>query len=164
MEVKAISIDVYAEAHYSGAEYNERFMLTVSDFLKYFCSDKEITTDEELIKEVHERFDGIEITISELDGKFSEVEADITVDTWTEDDLIEFYEENSGYKDEVISVLGGMLGYSYSERVEFEKTLKVDMEALIKTLDFKESVTVKVPRSKVAELREFVDKLNNKEE
>ena len=150
MKVKAISIDAYAEAPYSGAEYSERLMMTTDDFLKYFCKDEEINTDEKLIEKAHEKFDGISITISELDGKFSETEAEITVDTWTED--------------EIISVLAGMLGYDYSEQTALDEELDNNMRALLDTLDIKESVTVKVPRSKVAELRAFADKLNTKEE
>ena len=164
MKVKAISIDAYAEASYSGAEYFERLMMTVDDFLKYFCTDEEINTDEKLIEKVHEKFDNINITISELDGKFSEVEADITVDTWTEDDLIECYEVNEGYKNEIINALAGMLEYDYSERNALDEELGNNMRTLLGTLDIKETVTLKVPRSKVAELRAFADKLNNKEE
>lgn len=164
MKVKAISIDAYAEAPYSGAEYSERLMMTTDDFLKYFCKDEEINTDEKLIEKAHEKFDDISITISELDGKFSETEAEITVDTWTEDDIIECYEVNTGYKNEIISVLAGMLGYDYSEQTALDEELDNNMRTLLGTLDIKETVTLKVPRSKVAELRAFADKLNNKEE
>lgn len=167
METKAISIDAYAQAHYSEAEYCERFMLTADDFIKYFCNGETIDTDAKLIEEMHKKLDDLGITVYELDGKFSEVSAEITVDAWTEEDLIEYYgSSDDDYEDEgeIIEALVGKLEIKYSDQAEFKKTIKSNMEALVNTLDFKESVKVSVPRSKVAELRAFVDKLNSKEE
>ena len=164
METKAISIDAYAKAHYSEAEYSERLMLTADDFIKYFCSGETIDTDARLIEEMHKKLDDLDITVYELDGKFSEVSADITVDAWTEDDLIEYYDGSDDDDEEkIIEALAEKLEIKYSDQAEFAKTIKDNMEALVNTLDFKESITVSVPRSKVAELRAFVDKLNNKE-
>lgn len=164
METKAISIDAYAKAHYSEAEYSERLMLTADDFIKYFCSGETIGTDARLIEEMHKKLDDLDITVYELDGKFSEVSADITVDAWTEEDLIEYYDGSDDDDEEkIIEALAEKLKIKYSDQAEFAKTIKGNMEALVNTLDFKESITVSVPRSKVAELRVFVDKLNNKE-
>lgn len=164
METKAISIDAYAKACYSEAEYSERLMLTTDDFIKYFCSGETIDTDAGLIEEMHKRLDDLDITVYELDGKFSEVSADITVDAWTEEDLIEYYDgSNDDDEGKIIEALAEKLKIKYSDQAEFAKTIKGNIEALVNTLDFKESITVSVPRSKVAELRTFVDKLNNKE-
>lgn len=165
METKAISIDAYAKAYYSEAEYSERLMLTADDFIKYFCSGETIDTDAMLIEEMHKKLDDLDITVYELDGKFSEVSADITVDAWTEEDLIEYYDGSDDDDDEgkIIEALAEKLGIKYSDQAEFAKTIKDNMESLVNTLDFKESITVSVPRSKVSELRAFVDKLNNKE-
>lgn len=141
-------------------------MLTADDFMRYFCKGETIDTDAKLIEEMHKKLDDLSIIVYELDGKFSEVSAEITVDAWTEEDLIEYYgASDDDYEDEgeVIEALVEKLGLKSSEQTEFEKTIKSNMEALVNTRDFKESVTVSIPRSKVAELRAFADKLNNKE-
>ena len=66
-----IKIGVYAEGYYSGQTYSEEY------FIK-----------EESYNRLKKEIDNIDIYIGELDGKHSEIEADIEIESYTEEELL----------------------------------------------------------------------------
>lgn len=69
--MELVKIGAYAEGYYSGQSYEEDIFITKESYEKF-----------------KEDIDSIEIYIYELDGKHSEVEADLEIEELTEEDLL----------------------------------------------------------------------------
>lgn len=76
-----VKLNLYGEAYYSGATYNETIFLLEDDY-----------------KALGKDFEGMEISLGELDGKHSEVdgEVDVQVITLNEQEKFKFETDNDG--------------------------------------------------------------------
>lgn len=136
--MELVKANLYAYAYYSGVEYEENIWIKKSSYEK--------------IKE----FFPTEVYVADIDGKYSETEGKVTVTTGFTSDkecAIEGKLECDGanLKYELESVYeNNNLDYE-SEQEEIERYLN--------SIDVYEKVTVKIPRSKVTELKTYAEKL-----
>lgn len=128
-----VKIDVYAEGHYSGNTYEEVVFLTEDTYNK---AKKEIDT--------------LEMYIYDLDGKHSEVKADIDIEIMDTERLL---------KEEDISCTSGdddNLFFRLSDILE-EEGIKIGDELdkvseHIKSLDTKVTINITIKRSQKEEV------------
>lgn len=136
--MELVKVNLYAYAYYSGVEYEENIWIKKSSYEKI---------KESLPTEVY---------VADIDGKYSETEGKVTVKESFKSDkecAIEGKLECDGVnlKYELESVYeNNNLNYE-SEQEEIERYLN--------SIDVYEKVTVKIPCSKVAELKTYAKKL-----
>lgn len=135
-----VNVCLYAEAYYSGAEYEENIWIKKSSY-------------EKLMDDFPE-----EISCGELDGKCSEVIGDVSIqDNWKTDE--EYAKAGSAKCDG--DYLKDELEYLYkSNSLNWEEEQQ-EIEEYFNNLDVWEDVTVSIPASKVGKLLSFVYKLRN---
>lgn len=132
--MELVNISAYAEGYYSGQTYEENIFITKESYEK-----------------LKEKIDEIEIYIYELDGKHSEVEADIDIDCLTEETLLkidldkgndgenlyytleEIFENNDLSLDKELDVINNYLR-TLDNIITFEVTVKTSQKE--KVLDF----------------------------
>lgn len=155
-----IKLNLYAEAYYSGAEYNEVVFITPQDYIKYFSSGQD--TDAETFEEyVKNQWDDREIYVGELDGKHSDVSGNVEVDFWDAERIAEFYDnvENDGeYLMNSLVEEAKDLGES---RFEIMENIKKHVNEVVESIGTKVTIECRVPKDKVEELRAFVEQLNS---
>ena len=136
--MELVKVNLYAYAYYSGVEYEENIWIKKSSYEK--------------IKECFPT----EVYIADIDGKYSETEGKVTVKESFKSDkeyAIEGKLECDGesLKWELESVYeNNNLDY------EFEQE---EIAEFLNSIDVYEEVTVKIPRSKVTELKTYAEKL-----
>lgn len=136
MELAKISAN--AEGYYSGQTYIEEY------FLRKESYDK-----------LKEHIDKIEIYVYELDGKHSEVEADVDTEIYTEEELLK--EDISCECDD--SNLYFRLQDIYEENdMDFKNEIK-EVREYLKTLDTIVTFEITVRKSQVEKVREFIKSL-----
>lgn len=154
-----IELNLYAEAYYSGAEYNEVVFITPQDYIKYFGSGQD--TDAETFEEcVKNQWEGREVCVGELDGKHSQVYGSISVDFWNAERIAEYWEQPDNDGDKLLYALADEASSpddSYSQVIE---NIQKHVNELIKSIGTKVTVECRVPKDKVEELRAFVEQLN----
>ena len=154
-----IELNLYAEAYYSGAEYNEVVFITPQDYIKYFGSGQD--TDAETFEDyVEKQCEGREVCVGELDGKHSEVYGSISVDFWDAERIAEYWEQPDNDGDKLLYALADEASSpddSYSQVIE---NIQKHVNELIKSIGTKVTVECRVPKDKVEELRAFVEQLN----
>lgn len=136
--MRIVELSVEYEAYYSGAEYSENMYLLEDDYLK-----------------LEEDFDGKEVYLGELDGKHSESTCEIYIDY--------IDEEQQANRTYPIFMDGDCM---FNEICEYtsQKTLwemRDRANKYIDDLDAYVEVEVKVRKSKINELNEFVNNLDN---
>ena len=150
---------MYAEAYYSGVEYNEVVFITPQDYIKYFGSGQD--TDAETFEDyVEKQWEGREVCVGELDGKHSEVYGSISVDFWDAERIAEYWEQPDNDGDKLLYALADEASSpddSYSQVIE---NIQKHVNELIKSIGTKVTVECRVPKDKVEELRAFVEQLN----
>ena len=136
--MELVKVNLYAYAYYSGVEYEENIWIKKSSYEKI---------KENLPTEVY---------VADIDGKYSETEGKVTVKESFKSDkeyAIEGKLECDGesLKWELESVYeNNNLDY------EFEQE---EIAEFLNSIDVYEKVTVKIPRSKVTELKTYAEKL-----
>lgn len=136
--MELVNVNLYAYAYYSGVEYEENIWIKKSSYEK--------------IKECFPT----EVYIADIDGKYSETKGKVTVKESFKSDkeyAIEGKLECDGesLKWELESVYeNNNLDY------EFEQE---EIAEFLNSIDVYEKVTVKIPRSKVTELKTYAEKL-----
>ena len=133
--MELVKVNLYAYAYYSGVEYEENIWIKKSSYEK--------------IKECFPT----EVYIADIDGKYSETKGKATGFTSDKECAIEGKLECDGanLKWELESVYeNNNLDYE-SEQEEIAEYLN--------SIDVYEKVTVKIPRSKVVELKTYAEKL-----
>lgn len=136
--MELVKANLYAYAYYSGVEYEENIWIKKSSYEK--------------IKE----FFPTEVYVADIDGKYSETEGKVTVTTGFTSDkecAIEGKLECDGanLKYELESVYE-------NNNLDYESEQE-EIESYLNSIDVYEKVTVKIPRSKVAELKAYAEKL-----
>lgn len=130
-----VEISAYAEGYYSGQTYEERILIT-----------------EESYKKLKDKIDKITIYVSELDGKHSEVEADIDVEYLDENNLDKIdtdYDSTLCYE---------LLEIFDSSSMSLEKELN-DINDYLNTLDKYIVKEVRIKESQLDKLNEFLKEL-----
>lgn len=154
-----IELNLYAEAYYSGAEYNESVFITPQDYIKYFGSGQD--TDAETFEEyVENQWDDREISVGELDGKHSDVYGNVEVDFWDAERIAEYWEKPDNDGDKLLHALADEASSpddSYSQVIE---NIQKNANEVIESIGTKVTVECRVPKDKVAELKAFVEQLN----
>lgn len=135
-----VNVCLYAEAYYSGAEYEENIWIKKSSY-------------EKLMDDFPE-----EISCGELDGKYSEVIGEVSIqDNWKTDE--EYAKAGTAKCDG--DYLKDELKYLYkSNNLNWEEEQQ-EIEEYFNNLDVWEDITVSIPASKVGKLLSFVYKLRS---
>lgn len=156
-----IYLNLHAEAYYSGAEYDETVFITPDDYRKYFCKSEDTRTEFEIAKENwHEK----EISVGELDGKYSNVMGDVYVDLYEEPDIKEQYKKPCNDGEFLIDEMLYSVGISdWDKRREVKQLITENAAKLAKEIGVLVVVSYKIPENKVEELNAFVENLLNRE-
>ena len=136
--MELVKVNLYAYAYYSGVEYEENIWIKKSSYEKI---------KESLPTEVY---------VADIDGKYSETEGKVTV-------------KESFKSDKEYAIEGKLECDGENLRWELESFYKdndLDYESeqeeiaeYLNSIDVYEEVTVKIPRSKVTELKTYAEKL-----
>lgn len=136
--MELVKVNLYAYAYYSGVEYEENIWIKKSSYEK--------------IKECFPT----EVYIADIDGKYSETKGKVTVTTGFTSDKecaiegkLEFDGENLRWELESV----------YKDNDLDYESEQEEIAEFLNSIDIYEKVTVKIPRSKVAELKTYAEKL-----
>ena len=157
--IKLIELNLYAEAYYSGAEYNEVVFITPQDYIEYFGSgqDSDAKTFEEYVKD---KWDDRLIYVGELDGKHSEISGSVEVGFWDDERIREYWEQPDNDDDKLLYTMLDEANTSGESQVEIMKNIQKHVNEVVDSIGTKVTVKCKVPKDKVKELRAFVEQLN----
>ena len=145
-----VKLNVYAEAYYSGATYEEDVIISKSLYEK-------IKTDlDEYNSENNENARGV--YVGELDGKHSEVKGDLSVEIYSEDDIADC---NWNLNED-----GDML-YCKVKDICDEKDLDLDediksVQDYLKNVDSYVEISIMVKKSNVEKVKEYAESLEQK--
>lgn len=145
-----VKLNVYAEAYYSGATYEEDVVISKNLYEK-------IKTDlDEYDSENNENARGI--YVGGLDGKHSEVEGDLSVEIYSEDEVV-----NCSWD---LNEDGDMLYYKVKDICD-EKDLDLDediksVQNYLKNVDSYIEISIMVKKSNVEKVKEYAEKLGQK--
>lgn len=145
-----VKLNVYAEAYYSGGTYEEDVIISKSLYEK-------IKTDlDEYNSENNENARGV--YVGELDGKHSEVEGDLSVEIYSEDDIADC---NWNLNED-----GDMLYYKVKDICD-EKDLDLDediksVQDYLKNVDSYVEISIMVKKSNVEKVKEYAGSLEQK--
>ena len=136
--MELVKVNLYAYAYYSGVEYEENIWIKKSSYEK--------------IKECFPT----EVYIADIDGKYSETEGKVTVKESFKSDKEYAIEGTLECDGEYLKWELKSIYENYDLDYESEQE---EIERYLNTIDVYEKVTVKIPRSKVTELKTYVEKL-----
>lgn len=134
------NIRASATGSYSGSEYEENVTIPTSAYMKF-----------------KEQIDGIEISICELDGKYSECEADIEIQQFTEDKILNRWFDVGSDGEHLYDSLFGILK---EDNISLDKEIK-KAESFVDSLDTCVTVEYSVRKSQVEKIKEFIKSINN---
>lgn len=135
-----VNINVYAEACYSNAKYEENISIRKDTYDKL---ENDLKT--------------LDVYISELDGKHSEVKADIDFQTFLEDEIEYAYSED--LKDSGDVAYWAINEIFNKNNMNLEEEVQV-VENYLNNLDLKISKTVQIRRSQLEEFERCMEKFN----
>lgn len=136
--MELVKVNLYAYAYYSGVEYEENIWIKKSSYEK-----------------IKESFP-TEVYIADIDGKYSETKGKVTV--------IENFKSDKEYAIEgTLECDGENLKWELesvyeNNNLDYESEQK-EIAEYLNSIDIYEKVTVKIPRSKVVELKTYAEKL-----
>lgn len=136
--MELVKVNLYAYAYYSGVEYEENIWIKKSSYKKI---------KESLPTEVY---------VVDIDGKYSEIEGKVTVNESFKSDKEYAIEGKLEYDGEYLKWELKSIYDNYDLDYESEQE---EIEKYLNIIDVYEKVTVKIPRSKVAELKTYAEKL-----
>ena len=136
--MELVKVNLYAYAYYSGVEYEENIWIKKSSYEK-----------------IKESFP-TEVYIADIDGKYSETKGKVTV--------IENFKSDKEYAIEGKLECDGVnlsleLESVYKDNGLDYESEQEEIEKYLNNIDVYEKVTVKIPRSKVTELKTYAEKL-----
>lgn len=138
--MNVVNLCFYAEGYYSGKEYEEN-----------------VTISEEMYENIKHEIADMQVYISDLDGKHSEVCGEIDVQPCGESEIEDWYSET---KNDGESFWECLQEVCQAKGLDIVKDVE-EVEKYIKGLDFNVEVTLTVRKSKVDELKAFAEKLNS---
>ena len=145
-----VKLNVYAEAYYSGAVYEEDVVISKSLY------EKIKTELDEYNSENNENASGI--YVGELDGKHSEVEGDLYIEVYSEDEVADC--------DWNLNEDGDRLYYKVKDICD-EKNLDLDediktVKEYLKNVDSYVEISIRTKKSNVEKIREYANSLDKK--
>jgi len=145
-----VKLNVYAEAYYSGATYEEDVVISKNLY------EKIKTELDEYDSENNENASGI--YVGELDGKHSEVEGDLSIEVYSEDEVADC--------DWNLNEDGDRLYYKVKDICD-EKDLDLDedikaVKEYLKNVDSYVEISIMAKKSNVDKIREYAESLEQK--
>lgn len=146
-----VKLNVYAEAYYSGAVYEEDIVISKSLYEKikdelWQYSDE---NEDENAKGVY---------IGELDGKHSEVEGYISIMQYSEDEAADCNWELNEDGDRLYDTVNDIC---YGKKLDLDEDIKAVKEYL-SSIDSYVEVSVEVRKSNVEKVKEYANNLDKK--
>ena len=146
-----VKLNVYAEAYYSGATYEEDVVISRNLY------EKIKTELDEYDSENNENARGV--YVGELDGKHSEVEGDLSVKVYSEDEVADCSWD--------LNEDGDMLYYKIKDICD-EKDLDLDediktVQDYLKNVDSYVEISIMVKKSNVEKVKEYAESLEQKQ-
>ena len=136
-----INLCFYAEGYYSGSTYEEN-----------------ITVSKEFYEKIREKVEEMEVCVYELDGKHSTTYGNIEVQSCNEEDIIDWWEETKNDGSFFYSELSWICQCYFN--LDLDKEIK-EVEEYIDSLDTYVEIEVRVKKSQMDKLVEFMHKLDN---
>lgn len=145
-----VKLNVYAEAYYSGATYEEDVVISKSLY------EKIKTELDEYDSENNENARGV--YVGELDGKHSEVEGDLSVEVYSEEEIADCSWD--------LNEDGDYLYYKVKDICD-EKDLDLDadiksVQNYLKNVDSYMEISLTVKKSNVDKIKEYARSLDQK--
>ena len=145
-----VKLNVYAEAYYSGATYEEDVVISKNLY------EKIKTELDEYDSENNENASGI--YVGELDGKHSEVEGDLSVEIYSEDEVGDYSWD--------LNEDGDNLYYKVKDICD-EKNLDLDkdienVKEYLKNIDSYVEICIRTKKSNVDKIKEYAESLEQK--
>ena len=145
-----VKLNVYAEAYYSGATYEEDVVISKNLY------EKIKTELDEYDSENNENASGI--YVGELDGKHSEVEGDLSIEVYSEDEVADC--------DWNLNEDGDRLYYKVKDICD-EKDLDLDedikaVKEYLKNVDSYVEISIMAKKSNVDKIKEYAESLEQK--
>lgn len=136
-----VNLCFYAEGYYSGSTYEEN-----------------ITVSKEFYEKIKDKVEEMEVCVYELDGKHSTTYGNIEIQSYNEEDIIDWWEETENDGSVFYDELSWICGYL---NLDLDKEIK-EVEEYIDSLDTYEKIEIRVKKSQMDKLVEFMHKLDNK--
>lgn len=145
-----VKLNVYAEAYYSGATYEEDVVISKNLY------EKIKTELDEYDSENNENASGI--YVGELDGKHSEVEGDLSVEIYSEGEVGDYSWD--------LNEDGDNLYYKVKDICD-EKNLDLDkdienVKEYLKNIDSYVEICIRTKKSNVDKIKEYAESLEQK--
>ena len=145
-----VKLNVYAEAYYSGATYEEDVVISKNLY------EKIKTELDEYDSENNENASGI--YVGELDGKHSEVEGDLSVEIYSEDEVGDYSWDLNEDEDSL---------YYKVKDICDEKNLDLDkdienVKEYLKNIDSYVEICIRTKKSNVDKIKEYAESLEQK--
>lgn len=145
-----VKLNVYAEAYYSGATYEEDVVISKNLYEKIKTELDEYDSDN------NENARGV--YVGELDGKHSEVEGDLSVKVYSEDEVADCSWD--------LNEDGDSLYYKVKDICD-EKDLDLDediktVQDYLKNVDSYVEISIMVKKSNVEKVKEYAESLEQK--
>lgn len=167
-KIVLIELNLYA-SYYNGInfmEYNENVFITIQDYIKYFGSgqDTKAKTFEDYVKNTWE---SVKISIGQFDEKNNEIFGEIEIGFWDCNEIAEHYNDeiksnpNSGnvlFSSIADKVIG--TNVSFDEKKKFFDEIEMHTKDVVDKIGTNITVNVLIPKDRLLELLEFVEKLN----
>ena len=136
-----VNLCFYAEGYYSGSTYEEN-----------------ITVSKEFYEKIKDKVEEMEVCVYELDGKHSTTYGNIEVQSCNEEDIIDWWEETKNDGSFFYSELSWICQCYFN--LDLDKEIK-EVEEYIDSLDTYVEIEVRVKKSQMDKLVEFMHKLDN---
>lgn len=136
-----VNLNFYAEGYYSGSIYEEN-----------------ITVSKEFYEKIRDKLEEMEVCVYELDGKHSTTYGNIEVQSCNEEDIIDWWEETENDGSFFYSELSWICQCYFN--LDLDKEIK-EVEEYIDSLDTYEKIEIRVKKSQMDKLVEFMHKLDN---
>lgn len=136
-----VNLCFYAEGYYSGSTYEEN-----------------ITVSKEFYEKIKDKVEEMEVCVYELDGKHSTTYGNIEVQSCKEADIIDWWEETENDGSFFYSELSWICQCYFN--LDLDKEIK-EVEEYIDSLDTYVEIEVRVKKSQMDKLVEFMHKLDN---
>lgn len=146
-----VKLNVYAEAYYSGATYEEDVVISKSLYEKIKDELWQYSDENE-----DENAKGI--YLGELDGKHSEVEGYINITQYTEDKVADYswdlYKDGESLYDTVNDIC-------YGKKLDLDDDIK-SVEEYLNNVDSYVEVSIRTRKSNVDKIKEYAESLEQK--
>lgn len=136
-----VNLCFYAEGYYSGSTYEEN-----------------ITVSKEFYDKIKDKVEEMEVCVYELDGKHSTTYGNIEIQSYNEEDIIDWWEETENDGSVFYSELSWTCSCYFN--LDLDKEIK-EVKEYIDSLDTYVEVEVRVKKSQKDKLMDFVETLNN---